>query len=725
MATIIGTLLLAVVVSLAATDCGNRNLVSPVIEHKIDSLLHELTLEEKIALLHANAKFSSAGVARLGIPELKYTDGPYGIREEMKRHSWQPARITTDSATYFPTGTALAATWNPELAYLYGAALGSEARARRKDVLLGPAINLIRMPLNGRNFEFLSEDPYLNARLSVAYINGVQCQDVAACVKHFVLNNQERHRSEINVTLDERALRELYLPPFKAAVIEGHVYTVMTAYNKFQNAWCSENIFLLNEILKKEWGFQGFVVSDWAGTHSTYEAALAGLDVEMGTEREYDSNYFARPLLAAVETGRIDPAIIDDKARRVLRVMFACKTTDTDKRSYGARNTPGHSKTVYDVAAESIVLLKNTGGLLPLRAEHVQKIAVIGDNAVRKHASGGFGAGVKAKYEITPLAALKQKLGDIVHIEFTQGYRKQSAIHFRQGIQRETNDNPDIFLINKAAEVAASVDVALVFVGLNHDYDTEALDRENLILPYEQDRLVKTVAAANPKTVVIIIAGSPVDVNEINRSAPAVIWGWLNGSEAGKAITDVLFGDINPSGKMPFTLPVDLEHSPAHALDTYPGQHMCVEYKEGILVGYRWYETKKIEPAYCFGYGLSYTSFHYLNCETDKQLYHIGDTIQVKIQLQNTGDLTGAETVQLYVHKPESSVLRPAKELKAFQKIMLQPGETNAVTLWLSASDLAFWDVTTNNWKLEPGEYKLMLGSSSMDIRFSKDIIIE
>lgn len=700
-------------------------LSDPALQNKIDSLLARLTLDEKITLLHANAKFISGGVARLAVPELHYTDGPTGIREELERHSWNSARLTSDSAIFFPTGTALAATWNPQRAMACGIALGEEARARNKDILLAPSINLIRTPLNGRNFEFLSEDPLLTARMSVAFIQGVQSRDVAACVKHFALNNQEQNRCVVDVALDERALRELYLPAFKASVLEGGAYTVMAAYNKYRDAWCAENKFLLNDILKGEWAFQGAVVSDWSGTHSTVEAALNGLDIEMGTERPYEDYYFAQPLLEAVRKKLVPESVINDKVRRVLRVLFACKAMEQTNRIRGEINTPQHSQTAYDLAAESVVLLQNRGRLLPLSMKKIHRLAVIGDNAVARHSCGGFGAGVKAKYEITPLAGLQQKVGKKIDVRFYQGYEKKSSLQYRPyGLVRVQDVQSDTLLRKKAAAAAAAADAAVVFVGLNHDYDTEALDREDLKLPYQQDELVRAVTAANANTVVVIIAGSPVDVNELQANAPAILWGWLNGSEGGHALADILFGDVAPSGKLPFTIPKYLTDSPPHYLKAYPGDAQ-VQYQEGILLGYRWFATKNIEPAFCFGHGLSYTDFDYTAMKTEKKIYHRGENVRISLTVKNNGPCAAAETVQLYVHVPASAVLRSKIALAAFRKVMLQPGETADLALEIKTDDLAYYDTQKKAWVVETGAYELLAGSSSCDVRQTTGIILQ
>jgi len=692
-------------------------------EPVIDSIIGVLSLDEKIALVHGNGIFTSAGIERLGIPELNYSDGPFGIREEIMRDSWDAAGWTNDSATYLPTGTALAATWNPELARKYGATLGSEARKRNKDIFLGPAINIIRTPLNGRNFEYFSEDPMLNACMSVSYIQGIQSQDVAACVKHFVANNQETHRGTIDVIMDQRTLREIYLPAFKASVMDGHVFTVMGSYNKCMGQYCCENSLLLKTILKDEWGFKGAVISDWSAVQSTLPSAENGLDIEMGTSGPYNEWHFADPLKDAVQSGLLNETVIDDKVRRILRIIYNCKILDTD-RNKGSINTVQHSKIAYEIASEAIVLLKNEGDLLPLAEEDLGSIAVIGDNATRKHAYGGFGASVKAKYEVTPLAGLKNALNENVTIRYARGYDKRSEVSNDGSLSRIIQNYPDSSLVAEAALAAKESDVAIVFAGLNHDFDTEALDREDYALPYGQEYLIREVVEANPNTIVVIIAGSPVDLSVVNPLVPAILWGWLNGSEAGNAIAGVIMGKTNPSGKLPFTIPESLEDSPPHALGSFPGDGAETEYSEGILLGYRWFDTKNIDPLYCFGHGLSYSSFSMRSVQTDKTEYDPEECIAIRLKIANTGALPGKQTVQVYATDPESTVPKPDKELKAFRKVMLHPDEEANIEILLDARDLAYFDMRTGTWITEPGIYDLSVGFSSRDIRLVKTIQI-
>ncbi|MBC8052932.1 MAG: glycoside hydrolase family 3 C-terminal domain-containing protein [Sphingobacteriaceae bacterium] len=693
-------------------------LPKPVSAKSIDSLVKAMTLEEKIALLHGSGMFFSGGVSRLGIPELTYADGPLGIREEGERATWNSAKWTTDSATFFPNGSALAATWNPELAYRYGAAMGEEARARKKDILLAPAINITRTPLNGRTFEYLSEDPFLNTLLAVPSVKGIQSQDVAACVKHFAVNNQETNRGTVNVEVSERALREIYFPAFKASVQDGNAYTLMAAYNKFRGEYCAESDYLLNKVLRKEWGFKGLVMSDWSGTHSTVNSAKYGLDIEMGSDGPFESWFFAKPLLDSVKTGKVDVKLIDEKVRNILGVML--QTSMKRNRPAGSLNTPAHVKTAYDIAAESIVLLKNETKLLPLKAGTFKSIAVIGDNATKTFARGGFGAGVKARYEVTILEGIKSKFGKNTAINYARGYAPARIVRG----QTPAAPKLDSTLLREALAAVKSSDITILCIGSNREYETEATDRTNLTLPYAQQALVDAVTAINPNVIVLVVAAAPYDLNQIKQVNRTVLWSWFNGSENGNAVADVLSGKINPSGKMPFTFPKKLEDSPAHALNTFPGDANA-DYKEGILVGYRWFDTKKIDPLYCFGYGLSYTNFSYAPISTNKKVYHKGEKITATIKIKNTGRYAGKETVQFYVSDLNSKVFKAEKQLKAFNKISISPGKEATVSVNIKVDDLAYFDEKTNTWIVEPGNYKLIAASSSKDLRQSAVISVK
>ncbi len=692
------------------------------IELKIDSLVSLMTLDEKVAMLHGNSKFTTAGVERLGIPELHLSDGPHGVREEILPHSWDPAGWTNDSSTYFPTGTALSATWNPSLALATGEALGDQARSRGKDILLGPGVNIQRTPLCGRNFEYMSEDPLLNAKMCVPYIKGVQSKDVSACVKHWAVNNQETNRTSVDTYVSERALQEIYFPAFKAAIQEGKVCSIMGAYNKLRGVYCCESEYLLNDVLRQQWGFNGVVISDWDATHSTVDAANNGLDIEMGTDTtDYNDYYFAQPLIEAVQNNSVDTSVVNEKVKNILRVMFSTHMFEAD-RYQGSYNTKEHYEAAYAVAAQSIVLLKNEQGLLPLDKNKIKSIAIIGDNATRKHCEGGFSSGVKAKYEISPLEGIQKELGDDVKINFAQGYNKTSTLN--NFVLTENNKQNDK-LINEAVRAASQCDVAIVFGGLNHDYDSEGMDRPDMKLPYSQDALINAVVKANPRTIVVMLAGSPLDMRKFSNNVSSLVWGWLNGSEGGHAMADVLFGKVNPSGKMPFTLPIALEDSPAHSLGNYPGVDNMVRYQEDVLVGYRWFDTKNIKPLYAFGHGLSYSQFAFNSAKIKSNELSKDDIVEVMVSITNNSDYDGAEVIQLYSHQENPSVLRPEKELRSFLKVFLKAGETKEVLLTVNVSDFAFFDEKSNDWKLEADDYTLLIGNASDNILLTEKIRVK
>ena len=686
---------------------------------KIAAVVKQLTLEEKIALLHANGIFGTAGVPRLNIPGLMTDDGPLGVREDVLE-GWGSANLKTDSATFFPNGSALAATWNPALSYDYGHAMGEEARARKKYIMLAPAFNIARTPLNGRTYEYLSEDPFLNARLAVQSVKGIQSQHIAACVKHYALNNQEIERDRVSVEIDERAMQEIYLPAFKATIIEGNAWTIMSAYNKLRGVYCSENPYLLKTILKDQWGFKGIVISDWGGTHSTVKAANNGLDLEMGSRPPYNTYYFADPLLKAVKEGKVTVATIDEKVSRILWVMY--HTTLSTNPPAGSINTAAHSKTAYNIAAESVVLLKNEKHLLPLNTAKIKSVAIIGDNAIHTHHLGGFGAGVKAKYEITPLKGLENKLDKNTSIKFAQGYR--AVVKSKENVNAIETSKADPALIAEAAALAKSSELTILFVGGNRDYESESRDRPDLSLPFGEQQLVDAVLAANSNTIIVVIGGAPYDINKIKQQNSTIVWSWYNGSENGNALADVLTGKVNPSGKLPFTFPDELKQSPAHALNAYPGDSVET-YKEGILVGYRWFDTKKITPLYPFGYGLSYTSYIYAGLKTDKSSYKTNETITASLNVANTGNYSGKEIVQLYVSKSNSAVARADKELKAFTKVMVNKGGSSEVKLSIPVKDLAYYDTKTAKWVVEPGVYKILVGSSSAQINQTVSVTIQ
>ena len=679
------------------------------VEKRVEDLLGRLTLEEKISQIHGDSKFSTAPIPRLGVPRRWLSDGPHGVREDVGPHTWSSAGRTDDFATSLPSLSALGSTWNPDLAYAYGEVLGEESRARGKDIILGPIADIARTPLSGRIYEYLGEDPFLVAKLSANYVRGVQSSDVAACIKHFAANNQEMGRATINMDMDERTLREIYLPPFEAAVKEAGVWAVMGAYTKFRGEHCAYSDYLINRLLKGEWGFKGLVMSDWGGTYSTREAALGGLDLEMGTlipgtedGRTYDDYYLAMPFLEGIRKGDYPVSVLDDKVRRSLRVMFATHVFDT--RKPGALNTPAHQATAQRIAEESMVLLKNDGAALPLDASKITSLAIIGENAVRHNAAGFFGAGVKTMHEITPLEGIVQRAGSRMNITYSTGYSRQPG---------ETN------LVERAVAAARQADVAVVIAGLNHSryLDDEGWDRKNLRLPYGQDELIQRVLQANPRTIVVLISGPAIELGPWLGQVPALLQAHYSGMEGGHALARVLFGDVNPSGKLACTYPKQLMDSPAHALGTYPGTDGTLFYKEGLLVGYRWFDTKGIEPLFPFGYGLSYTHFEYSGLKLVSGTNSQDAVITAEFEIANTGERAGAEVAQLYVHQAHPSLPRPAKELKGFKKIMLEPGEKQKVSIPLDRRAFAFYDPDLKGWVAQAGEFRILVGSSSRDIR--------
>lgn len=703
--------------------------ISSEFDGEIDKLVSQMTLEEKIGMLHGNSMFSTGAVERLGIPELKMADGPLGVREEISRDNWAPAGLTNDFATYYPAGGALAATWDAEMAYTFGNSLGQEMRARDKDMLLSPAINMVRTPLGGRTYEYMSEDPFLNKKIAVPLVVGLQDNDVMACVKHFAANNQETNRDFVDVQIDERTLREIYLPAFEAAVKEGHAYGIMGAYNKFRGEYLCENDYMLNKILRDEWGFKGIVVSDWAAVHSTVKSLKSGLDIEMGTPKPFNEFFLADKLVAAAKAGEVSEAEIDIHVKRILRTLFQVKAMgpDSKNRVKGSISTEAHYQDAYKIAAEAIVLLKNENNALPLKLDGVKSIAVIGNNATKKNALGGFGAGVKTKREITPLEGLKNRLPSSIKINYAEGYLERYDEKNKGKLGDITLNGPvtidalDPAKVNEAVEAAKKSDVAIIFAGSNRDYETEASDRRTLKLPFGQEELIKKVQAVNPRTIVVMIAGAPFDINEVSKNTSALVWSWFNGSEGGNALADVILGKVNPSGKLPWTMPVNIIDSPAHATKSFPGGK-TVNYAEGILIGYRWFDTKNIAPLYPFGYGLSYTNFAFENAKADKTSYAENETISVSVDVKNTGKVDGKEVVQLYASKGDSKVSRASKELKGFKKVLVKADNSETVTIKLPVKELAYYDVASKKWVVEAGKYTLKVGNSSRDIK--KEIAI-
>jgi len=699
-------------------------------EMRVEDALSRMTLEEKVALCHAQSKFSSHGVPRLGIPEIWMSDGPHGVREEILWDSWGNAGFTNDSCTAFPALTCLAATFNPSLSNAYGVAIGEEARYRRKDILLGPGVNIYRTPMNGRNFEYMGEDPYLASIMVVPYIQGVQQNGVAACVKHFALNNQEEWRGHINVNLSDRALFEIYLPAFKAAVEEGKVWSIMGSYNQLRGQHCCHNDLLLNKILKGDWKFDGAVVTDWGGAHDTKQAALNGLDIEMGSYTNglsskatfgYEDYFLARPFLDLLKKGEVPVSVVDDKARRVLRLIF--RTAMTPNRPYGRFVCTDHSETARKVAEEGIVLLKNDKQFFPIPAGKFQKIAVIGENATRSVTEGGGSSTLKVKYEVSPLAGLIARYGKD-HVVYAQGYASGPSLYDREEPSRL--DTKALF--EAAVEAAKNADVVYFVGGLNknHFQDAEGGDRKTYNLPFEQDKLIEAILKVNKNVAVILISGNAVAMPWV-KDVPAIVQSWYLGSEGGNAIANVLTGAVNPSGKLPFSFAKKLEDNGANSFGkiAYPGDSINEVYKEDILVGYRWFDTKKIAPQFAFGYGLSYTTFEYGKITTDKTAYKTDETIKVSFTLKNTGKVDGAEAVQVYASQPKASVMRPAKELKAFKKVFLKAGETQTVALGVKVKDLAFYNEKILSWTVESGEFVLRNAASSAEVKSSVAIHVK
>lgn len=678
-------------------------------EARVDDLLPRLTLEEKITLIHGDSKFTTAAIPRLGIPRRWLSDGPHGVREDIGPDTWNPAGRTDDFATCMPAQIALASTWDPALAQMEGEAIGQEALARGKQIMLGPGVNIMRTPLCGRNFEYLGEDPFLAGKMAAGYIRGVQSQGVASCVKHFAANNQEVDRDSINVEMDERTLREIYLPAFKAAVQEAGVLAVMGAYNQFRGQHCTENDYLLNKILKGEWGFKGLVVSDWAGVHDTKGAVRNGLDLEMGTDKPYNEFYLADPLLAGIRSGEFPMSLLDDKVRRNLRVMFAAKVFDGRPR--GSINTAAHQAVARHVAEAGMVLLKNENSALPLDPSRIRSLAVIGENAVIHQTHGGDSSAIKAFYEISPLDGIIKRVGDRINVTYAKGYGGDAG--------------PE--LARQAIQAARQADVAIVFAGLGHGKhgDTEGFDRTDLRLPNSQDELIEQVRQANPRTIVVLVSGSPLQMDPWLQNVPAVLEAWYSGMEGGNAVARVLFGDVNPSGKLPCTFPKRLEDSPAHALNAYPGANGTVQYKEGLLVGYRYFDTKEVEPLFPFGHGLSYTRFDYSRLKVEKGTDATKPLATVEFSLSNTGERAGAEVAQVYIHQAHPTLPRPFKELKGFSKIFLKPRETRTVSIPLNRSAFAYYDPKQSGWVVEKGEYQVSIGSSSRDIRLTGKLILD
>ena len=718
---------------------------SKPLEQRIDDALARMTLDEKIAVIHAQSKFSSPGVKRLGFPDLWTDDGPHGVRPDVLWDEWEQAGQTNDSCVAFPALTCLAATWNPDLARLYGESLGEEALYRNKSVMLGPGVNIFRTPLNGRNFEYMGEDPWLASRMVVPYVQGLQAKGVAACVKHYALNNDEEYRHQVNVIVGDRALHEIYLPAFKAAVQEGGAWAIMGAYNLYKNQHNCHNDIMLNKILKQDWGFDGVVISDWGGCHDTDEAVRNGLDLEFGTWTDgltmgktnaYDAYYLAAAYKQAIQQGKYTMKELDEKVRRVLRLFY--RTTMKRNKPVGFLCSESHYDAALKIAQEGIVLLKNDvvkkdkAPLLPLNLQKMQRILVVGENAIKMMTVGGGSSSLKAQREILPLDALQAR---IAGLEYARGY-VGDTIQSYNGVTvgrslYETRSQAE--LTAEAVEKAREADVVIFIGGLNKSdhQDCEGHDRLSYDLPYAQNEVIEAILKVNPRLVYVNISGNPAALPWIAK-VPAVVQAWFIGSEAGEAIASVLTGETNPSGKLPFTWYASLDQCGAHATGAYPGTWRAdrkiidEEYKEGLFVGYRWIDRIKNEelrtksydyiPLFPFGYGLNYTTFKLGKATADKQELTVDDKITFTIPVTNTGAVAGAETIQLYISDLESTVERPVKELKAFRKVFLQPEETQQVSLTIDRSALSFYNDQTGQWTAEPGEFKALIGTSSKDI---------
>ncbi len=686
---------------------------------KINSLIAQMTLEEKVNMIHASSSFTSGGVLRLGIPEIVMSDGPHGVRPEHGR-DWELDNNSLDSGTYLPTGVCLAATWNPKLGYEFGTVLGQEAKFRGKNIILGPGINIIRTALNGRNFEYQSEDPYLVSKMVVGYIKGVQDQGISACVKHYAANNQELWRHTVDVQMSERALREIYLPGFKAAVQEGHVNTLMGSYNKFRGQWASQNHYLLTQVLRKEWGFKGVVMSDWDAVNNTLQALWNGLDLEMGTDLhmlpnpKYNKFFFGDTVIALIRTGKFPEYLLDEKVRRILYVMYKTGMIN-GKKLAGSYNTKEHQQTAARVAEEGIVLLKNTGvgggtPILPLDKNSIKSIAVIGYNAERNQAMGGGSSQVRAFYEITPLEGLRALVGKNISLNYCQGYE----------IRRGAKTNPA--LVSQAVDAAAKADVVVIVGGWTHGfnygiwkdnaYDAEDFDKPDMKMPFGQDELINAVMKVNPKTIIVLMGGGAIDMSQWVDRIPAILQAWYPGLEGGNALAKIIFGEVNPSGKLPMSFPKKLEDEPAHKLGQYPGDSSIIHYFDDIYVGYRYYDTYKVEPQFAFGHGLSYTTFEY----KDLKVTGKGKSATISFTIKNTGKVTGAETAQVYVKQKRSLLPRPEKELKAFEKVFLKPGESRTVQMRLDENAFQYYNDIENKWVMDNGEFEIQVGSSSKNI---------
>ena len=703
------------------------------IEERVEDALARMTLEEKVGMTTAQSKFSSRGVPRLGIPEVWHTDGPHGIRPEVLWDEWDQAGWTNDSCTAFPALINLAATWDKEMSLLYGRSIGEEARYRKKDILLGPGINICRTPLNGRNFEYMGEDPYLAGQMVVPYVKGVQENGVAACVKHYAVNNQEFQRTQSNSVVDDRTLYEIYLPAFKAAVQEGNAWAIMGSYNLYNGQFNCHNKKLLVDILKGEWGFDGVVVSDWGGCRDDEEAVLNGLDIEMGTWTNgltgaasdgYRNYHMADPYLKGLREGTYTTKELDDKVRRILRTIF--RTSMRPEPNYGRFVCPEHYQAARDISAAGVVLLKNDNNTLPLNVPEGGKILLVGENVVKKMVVGGGSSNLKTAYEVNPLEGIQNAYGDKAEVVWARGYVGDTSTSYNAvdtGQDLTDNRSPEV-LIAEAVEAAKDADYVIFVGGLNKSahQDNESTDRLQITLPYGQEKVIEALAEVAKNLVVVNISGSAVAMPWAD-SADAIVQGWYGGTETGNALADVLTGKVNPSGRLPFSVPLKYEDGPIKTEAQYPGikteddEFWQTHYSEGVYVGYRWYSTQEIPVQFPFGHGLSYTTFEYSNAKAAKPSMTAAGTLKVSVDVENTGSVDGAEVVQLYIADPEASIDRPAKELKGFEKVFLKAGEKKSVTFEIDAEDLSYFDAEKHEWVAESGEFQALLGSSSEDLK--------
>ena len=734
------TIIMAAAALALAACCSQPKFDGPTylnpnapVEERVEDALARMTLEEKVGMTTAQSKFSSRGVPRLGIPEVWHTDGPHGIRPEVLWDEWDQAGWTNDSCTAFPALINLAATWDKEMSLLYGRSIGEEARYRKKDILLGPGINICRTPLNGRNFEYMGEDPYLAGQMVVPYVKGVQENGVAACVKHYAVNNQEFQRTQSNSVVDDRTLYEIYLPAFKAAVQEGNAWAIMGSYNLYNGQFNCHNKKLLVDILKGEWGFDGVVVSDWGGCRDDEEAVLNGLDIEMGTwtnglrgaaSDSYRNYHMADPYLEGLRSGKYTTKELDDKVRRILRTIF--RTSMRPEPNYGRFVCPEHYQAARDISAAGVVLLKNDNNTLPLNVPEGGKILLVGENVVKKMVVGGGSSNLKTAYEVNPLEGIRNAYGDKAEVVWARGYVGDTSTSYNAvdtGQDLTDNRSPEV-LIAEAVEAAKDADYVIFVGGLNKSahQDNESTDRLQITLPYGQEKVIEALAEVAENLVVVNISGSAVAMPWADKVG-AIVQGWYGGTETGNALADVLTGKVNPSGRLPFSVPFCYEDGPIKTERQYPGikeegdEYWQTHYDEGVYVGYRWYDTKEIPVQFPFGHGLSYTTFEYSNAKAAKPSMTAAGTLKVSVDVANIGDRDGAEIVQLYIADPEASIDRPAKELKGFEKVYLKTGEKKTVTFEIDAEDLSWFDADKHEWVAEPGEFQALFARSAGDVR--------